>query len=136
MPFCTPDLGATMERHDVQRWLDEYVRAWETYDREAIGALFAEDAQYRYHPWDEPLVGRAAIIEDWLVEPDAPGSIRAHYEPYVVGGDHAVATGTSVYLEDGESVRATYFNCYLLRFDAEGRCNEFTEFFMEQPSGP
>jgi len=31
-------------------WLDDYVAAWRSYDPEAIGALFSEDAEYRYHP--------------------------------------------------------------------------------------
>ncbi|HEX6709524.1 MAG TPA: hypothetical protein VF068_04270 [Rubrobacter sp.] len=40
--------------HDaVQRWIDAYVDAWHTYDPAAIGALFAEDATYAYHPYDE-----------------------------------------------------------------------------------
>ena len=43
-----------MTRDEVQRWLDDYVAAWRSYDPEAIGDLFGEDAEYRYHPWDEP----------------------------------------------------------------------------------
>jgi hypothetical protein len=34
---------------DVQAWLDAYVDAQRTYDPEAIGHLFAEDATYAYH---------------------------------------------------------------------------------------
>jgi hypothetical protein len=37
----------------AQLWLDAYVRAWETYDPAAIGDLFTEDAEYRWHPWDD-----------------------------------------------------------------------------------
>ncbi|MGH2735429.1 MAG: hypothetical protein ACRDKZ_07610, partial [Actinomycetota bacterium] len=58
------------------------------------------------------------------------------YEPHAIDEDAAVATGKSVYFEeDGETVKATYFNCYLLRFDDHGRCREFTEFFMEHKAG-
>ena len=39
-----------MEKADVSRWLDDYVQAWKTYDRDAIGALFSDDVSYRYHP--------------------------------------------------------------------------------------
>ena len=90
-----------MTRDDVQRWLDAYVDAWRTYDREAIGALFAEDARYAYQPYREPVVGRDAIVADWLDDPDAAGSWEAQYEPYAVDGDRAVAVGESRYLEDG-----------------------------------
>ncbi|MGH2736003.1 MAG: nuclear transport factor 2 family protein, partial [Actinomycetota bacterium] len=73
-----------MEPTDLQRWLDDYVRAWESYGRDEIGALFSEDATYRYHPWDEPVVGRAAIVEDWLSDRDSAGSFRARYEPHAI----------------------------------------------------
>ena len=41
-----------MEKADTQRWLDDYVEAWKSYDREAIAALFSDDVDYRYHPND------------------------------------------------------------------------------------
>jgi hypothetical protein len=42
-------------REDVDRWLEDYVEAWESYDRDLIEGLFAEDVSYRYHPADEPI---------------------------------------------------------------------------------
>ena len=57
-----------MDATDVDRWLARYVAAWKSYDREAIGELFSEDAAYRYHPYDEPVIGRAAIVESWFEE--------------------------------------------------------------------
>lgn len=117
-----------MTRDDVGAWLDRYVAAWRSYDRSAIGHLFAEDAQYRYHPYDEPVVGRDAIVESWFEEPDEPGSFEAGYEPFAVDGDLAVAVGTSSYA-NGD----VYDNVFTLRFDGDGRCAEFTEFFMKRP---
>ena len=56
--------------HDaLQRWLDAYVDAWRTYDPAAIGALFAQDATYAYHPYDEGeevVRGREAISLGYL----------------------------------------------------------------------
>ena len=53
---------ADMEKAEVDRWLRSYVEAWKSYDRDLIGELFAEDVEYRYHPYDEPVVGRAAVV--------------------------------------------------------------------------
>jgi ketosteroid isomerase-like protein len=125
---------------DVQRWLDRYVAAWESYDPAAIGELFTEDAEYRYHPADEPVVGRAAIVASWMgpegpdSDRDQPGTFAAEYRPFVVDGPRAVAIGLSRYWEDaGRSTeRSTFDNCFLLEFDAEGRCRSFTEFFIER----
>jgi ketosteroid isomerase-like protein len=130
-------------REDVDRWLEAYVEAWRTYDRERIEALFAEDVSYRYHPADEPIEGRAAVVESWLGEgdhPDAserdePGTYEAGYRAIAVDGDVAVATGTSSYsdLPSGPVARV-YDNCFVIRFDSEGRCREFTEWFMKRKS--
>ena len=67
-----------MTHDEVQQWLDRYVDAWRSYDADAIGELFSDDASYAYHPYDaEPLRGRAAVVESWLSEPDEPGSWEA-----------------------------------------------------------
>lgn len=129
-----------MTRADVQAWLDRYVAAWTSYEPDAIRALFAEDAEYRYHPWDEPIRGREAIVLAWLQPSgaastrDEPGTWEAHYEPYAVEGDRAVAIGETVYYADAR--RATelrrYANNWLLEFDADGRCTRFVEYYMKQ----
>ena len=127
-----------MERADVQRWLDDYIAAWKSYDRAAIAALFSEDVSYRYHPYDEPVRGRDAVVAAWLGEGDQgvastrdePGTYDASYAPVAIDGDVAVAVGTSTYT----SPEATYDNCYLMRFDGNARCSEFTEFFMKRPT--
>jgi hypothetical protein len=131
-----------MERADVERWLDAYVEAWRSYDRERIAALFSEAVEYRYHPYDEPVRGREALVASWLGEGgheaastrDAPGTYDAAYEPVAVDGEVAVAIGTSSYRDaaDGPVVRV-YDNCFVIRFDAAGRCREFTEWFMKRP---
>jgi hypothetical protein len=132
-----------MDRDTAQTWLDDYVAAWKSYDRDAIAALFAQDVAYRYHPYDEPLVGRDAVVGSWLGENDAdgastrdaPDTYDAHYTPYAVDGDTLVATGTSVYQDHPDGpVTHTFDNCFLIRFDDEGRCVEFTELYMERPS--
>jgi hypothetical protein len=112
----------------LQAWLDAYVAAWRGYDRRTIGELFSEDATYAYHPYDEPLRGRDAIAADWLRDPDEPDSWEARYRPLLIDGDRAAATGETRYT-DG----LVFSNLFLLRFDADGRCSEFVEWFMEQP---
>jgi ketosteroid isomerase-like protein len=117
-----------VDRSDVASWLDRYISAWESGDRSEIGDLFAADAIYRYHPYDDPVRGRDAIVESWFEEPDEPGSFEASYEPYAIEGDRAVAVGTSTYASGD-----VYDNVFTLRFDDDGRCSEFTEWFMKRP---
>lgn len=130
-----------MDRDVVQAWLDRYVDAWRTYDAALIGELFSEDAEYRYHPWDEPVRGREAIVASWVAPEgsasgrDEPGTYDGRYEPFVVAGDHAVAIGRSDYWTDAgrSALSRVYDNAWLLEFDASGRCRAFTEFFMRRP---
>ncbi|MGZ6271920.1 MAG: YybH family protein [Candidatus Limnocylindrales bacterium] len=126
-----------MTRDEVQAWLDGYREAWLSYDGAAIAALFSANAEYRFHPWQEPVRGREAIVQEWL-EPggsadsrDGPGTYDGEYRPWLVTGDQAVAVGRSLYWSDASrtTLQQTYHNCWLLRFDAEGRCREFIEYF-------
>lgn len=123
----------TVTRDDAVRWLAAYVAAWRSYDAHAIGDLFSEDAEYRFHAWDEPRRGRAAIVASWLdpANRDEPGTWSAHYEPWAVDGDRVVATGTSSY-DDAQGPR-TYSNVFLCEFDEAGRCRRFTEVYARQP---
>src|SRR3954454_13729745 len=146
-----------MDRADVARWLEKYVEAWKSYDRDRIAALFAEDVEYRYHPYDEPVTGLDAVVESWLGEGDhegasgrddegtydaayAPGArddegtYAASYAPVAVDGDLAVATGSSTYFErPGGPIDRVYDNCIVMMFDAEGRCREYNEWYMKRP---
>ena len=122
-----------MRREDVSRWLERYVAAWKSGDRGEIEALFSDDARYRYHAYDEPLVGPVAIADSWLEDPDEPGSFDAGYQCFAADGDAAVAIGTSTYLAPGGGVERVYDNIFALRFDAGGRCSEFTEWYTKRP---
>ena len=133
-----------IDRAGVDRWLDDYVAAWKSYDRDAIGALFADDVEYRYHPYDEPVRGRDSVVAAWREEGefpgasgrDEPGIYDGSYRAVAVDGDVAVAVGKSTYTEGPDGpVAEVYDNCFLLRFDAEGRCREFTEWFVKRPLG-
>jgi ketosteroid isomerase-like protein len=127
-----------MDKRQVDRWLDAYVSAWKSYDPDEIGALFADEVSYRYHPYDEPIVGREAVVASWLgvgdhegaSSRDEPGTYDATYRAVAVDGDVAVATGSSTYTTDPPK---TYDNCFVMRFGPDGRCSEFTEWFIARP---
>jgi len=126
----------------VHHWLVAYDHAWQTYDPGEIGALFTDDAEYRWHPWDEGDAvarGREAIVAAWLSDRDAPGTYRGEYRPLISQNDTVVAVGTSRYYTDAtrSELDREYHNLFLLRFAADGRCRSFTEWYMQAPAaGP
>lgn len=128
-----------MDRDAVDRWLQAYVDGWKTYDPDQIAALFAPDVTYRYHPYDAPIEGRDAVVSSWLGDGDAegastrdePGTYDADYRAVAVDDHVAVAVGSTRYSEPtGPRV---FDNCFVIRFDPEGRCCAFTEWYIERP---
>ncbi len=109
-------------------WMDGYVRAWNSNDPAEIEALFTEDAEYRTEPHSPPWRGRDEIVRDWLARQDAPGETTFEWRPIAVTEEVAVVQGVTRY------PRQTFSNLWVIRLDGEGRCREFTEWWMEQPA--
>ena len=131
-----------MDHPSAQQWLDQYIAAWLSYDADAVGALFSDDVRYRYHPDGDPVVGREAVVASWLGGPgtpdastrDEPGTYEASYTPVAVDGDVVVATGSSTYYTaPGGPVERVFDNCFVMRFDADGRCRDFIEYYNQRP---
>ena len=137
------DVATRITHETVQDWLDAYARAWETYEPGQIAALFSERAEYRWHPADEPTVGRDEIVRAWVAPDgnessrDEPGTYLGKYRPFVVDGNRAVAIGTSTYWTDASrsKIDRVYYNNWLLEFDDDGRCSSFTEYYMSPRAG-
>jgi len=127
-----------MDRAGFRGWLERYVDAWRLNDAAAIGDLFSLDVRYAYDPFDEATVGRAAVVASWLAEPDAPGSWEADYDVLAIDGDVFVAHGRTRYLtDDRAAVDREFANVFVCRFDDDGRCREFTEWYMrKRPEAP
>ena len=122
-----------MDASQAQDWLNRYIEAWRTGDRPLIGDLFSEETRYRYHPYDKPMSGRQAVVQSWLEDEDPTQEWEADYQVFAVEGDRMVATGTSRYLPSRDHEEQIYHNVFLVEFDDEGRCREFTEFFVQEP---
>ncbi|MET0739961.1 MAG: nuclear transport factor 2 family protein [Candidatus Nanopelagicales bacterium] len=111
----------------VARWIDGYVRAWNSNDPTDIGALFTDDAAYHTAPFRTPWRGRQQIIDGWLDRKDEPGEATFEWHLVLDTDDLSVVQGTTTYPDE------TFSNLWLIRLDADGRSREFTEWWMEQP---
>src|SRR4051812_7195223 len=114
---------------ELTAWLDRYRTAWTSNEPDDIRALFTEDAEYRYHPWDEPLTGHEAIVAGWLDSKDEPGDWTFEWEPVAEQGRIGVVEGRTVY-RNGPSYR----NLWVVELAEDGRAARFTEWYMEEPS--
>ena len=121
-----------LTRDHFGEWLGRYVTAWRSGDRAEIGDLFSADAAYSFRGGAEVVSGREAIVEAWLAE-DGSSTWEAHYEPLAIEKEVHVAIGWSRYLHGDGSIRDEYSNIFVCRFDDEGRCSEFSEWWMRAP---
>lgn len=128
------DASPDPDRETVQRWLDAYVAAWQSWDESAIADLWSEDAIW-YRPFGIRARGRDAITSEWFAEQhlfqDHP--YEGRYEPIAVDGGRVVAHGrTTFYDPDSGEPVTEYDNVWLLRFDGDGRCSEFHEWYARR----
>ncbi len=117
-----------MDQGQVEQWLQGYVRAWETNDAEDIGRLFTDDARYYTAPHRGPWAGRKAIVEGWIGRKDDPGTWDFRHEILAVAGDLAFVRGWTGYPDHDPPA---YSNLWVIRLAEDGRCSEFTEWWMD-----
>ena len=60
------------DRVMVRQWLAAYEAAWRPPGTDGLAGIFTEDAAYRQSPYQEPVVGLAAIRRMWDVEREGP----------------------------------------------------------------
>jgi ketosteroid isomerase-like protein len=120
-------------REHVGAWLAAYERAWRSPGTAALRDLFVEDATYQMSPYEQPVVGLAAIGAMWDEEREGPD------EEFVMTTDVVAVDGdisvVRVEVRYGEPVVREYRDLWVVRFGEDGRCVAFEEwpFWPGQP---
>jgi ketosteroid isomerase-like protein len=115
----------------VGDWMDRYVAAWDSNEPADIRGLFTDDAEYRFHPGDDPVVGHEAIEAAWLAGRDQPDDHTFSWELVAIDGGTAVVQGRTVYTA-GSAAGRDYDNLWVLGLAPDGRARSFTEWFVER----
>jgi hypothetical protein len=118
----------------VSRWLAGYEAAWRAPGTGQLAEIFTEDASYRLSPYEEPVVGLAAIGSMWDAERDGPDEVFTLATDIVaVDGPTAVVRAEVSY---GNPVRGEYRDLWMIRLGEDGRCSWFEEwpYWPERPS--
>jgi ketosteroid isomerase-like protein len=110
-------------------WIEGYKKAWASNAPDDIRALFTDDATYLTSPMSEPRVGVDAIVAGWIDDADAPGDATFEYEVLSDDGELAFVQGVTEYVAPRSQV---YLNLWVIRFAADGRATEYTEWYMER----
>jgi hypothetical protein len=111
-------------------WMDAYIEAWSTNEEAEIRALFSPDAVYDPQTADGELHGHEEIVDWWQDIDDRPDNWDFEWLPLVEKDDIAVITATTRYFNPA----ASYRNLFVIKFDEEDRCRDFTEWYIEEES--
>ncbi len=112
---------------DLDEWVTSYAQAWESASEELIASLFTEDASYRSSPFREPFNGHAEIRAYWRRGAGAQQETRVHMGRPFRDGERVAVEWWTTMIEDGAEV--TLPGCLLLRFTADGRCQDLREYW-------
>jgi len=112
----------------IANWIERYIEAWTSNDPDQIGALFSQDAVYYTEPYSPPRKGRAAIVAGWIEGQDEPGTWSFTYEVLGATENYGFVQGWTHYT----SPPRLYHNLWVIALDGDGRCREFTEWFMQE----
>ena len=115
----------------LDSWMDGYVLAWSTNEAADITALFTEDAVYDTQTADGERDGIDEIVAYWQEVDDVEDNWDFEWQPLVEAEDVAVITGRTRYQDPPMSYR----NLFVIRFSEDGRCYDFTEWYIEEDDG-
>jgi ketosteroid isomerase-like protein len=116
---------------DVAAWIEEYGRAWREKDAEAVVRIFTEDAVYRSSPFREPSVGSEGIRAYWTRATAAQEDLDLRFGTPIVQGSTVVVEWWATMRDGGDEL--TLPGTLILRFAADGRCEELREYWHEEP---
>jgi SnoaL-like domain len=109
------------------QWLAAYRQAWVERNAVAAAALFTDDATYAEQPYQDAFVGRKGVHDYWAGVTATQSAVEVKFGlPITVGDQTAVEWWTT--LTNG-GVPITLAGCFLLRFDASGRCSTLREYW-------
>jgi len=111
--------------------MDGYVLAWSSNDPDHIRALFTEEAVYDPQTADGEWHGVDEIVANWQEIDDSEDNWDFEWLPLVETDELAIVTGRTHYFEPP----ASYRNLFVIRFGEDGRCYDFTEWYIEEDSG-
>ena len=108
-----------------------YVAAWSSNEAGHIAALFTPDAVYDPQTADGEWHGVEEIVAHWQEIGDDEDNWDFEWQPLVETDELAIVTCRTRYVEPPTSYR----NLFVIRFAPDGRCHDFTDWYVEEDDG-
>jgi len=112
------------DRATVGQWLARYEAVWRAPGTDGLAGIFSDDVTYRQSPYEDPVIGLAAVGRMWDAERAGPDEVfTLATEIVAVDGPAAVVRAEVHYADPGQEYR----DLWVIRFAADGRCDWFEE---------
>ena len=115
----------------VKEWIDAYARAWRQKDAALAASLFTANGVYCSHLLQPPAVGREGVADYWRNVTATQSDMDARMGEPIVAGSRTVVEFWTRMKNSGNAV--TVAGCMLLRFAADGLCEELREYWFFEP---
>jgi ketosteroid isomerase-like protein len=113
----------------ARAWVEAWSQGWATHDADVIAARYAEECEFRSHPFRGTLYGRAgarAYAEQAFAE---ERSAVASFQDPIVGAGGRVAVEYRATITTTDEKTATLAGVTVLRFDDEGLVREHRDYW-------
>jgi SnoaL-like domain len=112
----------------ARAWVEGWTKGWSSSDADAIGALYAEGAVYRSHPFREP----EKSARDYALRAFADEElVECRFAEPVVVRDRAAVEYWAILSSAGDE--ETLAGIALIRFGADGRVIEQRDYWSMEP---
>jgi SnoaL-like domain len=112
----------------ARAWVEGWTKGWSSSDADAIGALYAEGAVYRSHPFREP----EKSARDYALRAFADEElVECRFGEPVVVRDRAAVEYWAILSSEGDE--ETLAGIALIRFGPDGRVIEQRDYWSMEP---
>ncbi|WP_066018616.1 nuclear transport factor 2 family protein [Endozoicomonas atrinae] len=122
-----------MKIEQFKTWLELYKKCWESGDSKGITELFSEDARYYETPFDEPMVGSAAIERYWLEGAgQAQKNVSFSYTQAAFIGLKGVSHWKASFVRVPSGIQVELDGYLEAEFNPKGQCSIFREWWHRE----
>ena len=114
-----------MNESNLNTWLKTLGEAWVTKNPELIGSVCAEDVKYYENPFEEPRVGRDAVIAEWQNVPNTQKDITFDYDIIGIVNGTGIAHWRASFTRITENRQDTLDGIFTVQLNDSGLCTEF-----------
>lgn len=114
-----------MNEINLEKWLKTLGEAWVTKNPELTGSICADDVKYYEHPFEEPRVGRKAVVEEWQNVPNSQKDITFDFDIIGITNDTGVAHWRAEFTRVPVGKRDILDGIFTVKLNERGLCTEF-----------